>query len=309
MKIYLAGPMRGKPRFNFGEFARAAKWLRNQGHEVVSPAELDLAEGFDPSNPGEISKERYESWMKRDFAAIEKCDTIALLPGWRMSEGAMREYEFAMSLKMMALVITQYDLDHDNCLKCGWAHPPGTRCADAIHVEGCPHCEVGADHACVMPKGAMAMVGPNGDVVVAKNVSGIEATARATIVAIDKLLAKPGSDWPQTGEVRVTNQLTGGEKGSKPERFDLIPAAALRKVARLYGRGAQKYSAHNWRKGYNWSLSLAALERHLAAFKEGEDFDRETNCEHLASVVFHALALLVYADEHPELDDRWKGKK
>lgn len=111
---------------------------------------------------------------------------------------------------------------------------------------------------------------------------------------------------PRVGEVRVTNAKTGGQKGSKSERFDLIPAIAMRKVARLYGRGALKYAAHNWRKGYDWSLSIAALERHLAAFKEGEDFDGETQCEHLASVVFHALALLTYADEHPELDDRWK---
>lgn len=107
-------------------------------------------------------------------------------------------------------------------------------------------------------------------------------------------------------EIRITNPTTGGEKGSKPERFDLIPAKAMRQVARLYGRGALKYACHNWRRGYAWSLSIAALERHLAAFKEREDIDPETECPHLAAVIFHALSLLTFADEHPELDDRWR---
>lgn len=116
--------------------------------------------------------------------------------------------------------------------------------------------------------------------------------------------------WPCdkcNAEIRVTDPNTGGQKGSKLARFDLIPAKALWKVAELYGRGAQKYAEHNWRKGYAWSLSIAALERHLALFKEGEVNDSETGCPHLASVVFHALALLTFAEEHPELDDRFGG--
>lgn len=107
-------------------------------------------------------------------------------------------------------------------------------------------------------------------------------------------------------EVRVTNPITGGQKGAKLARFDLLPAKALWKVAELYGRGAAKYAPWNYRLGYAWSLSIAALERHLALWKEGEETDAETQCHHLASVVFHALALLLFTDEHPELDDRWK---
>lgn len=113
------------------------------------------------------------------------------------------------------------------------------------------------------------------------------------------------TDKPTSTEVRTTS-ATGGEKGTKPERFDLIPVAALSKVAQLYGRGAEKYSEHNWRKGYEWSKSYAALQRHSNAFWNGEDLDPEMQLPHMASVVFHALTLLTFMDEQKQFDDRFK---
>lgn len=107
-------------------------------------------------------------------------------------------------------------------------------------------------------------------------------------------------------EVRTVSS-TGGEKGVKEERYDLLPWEALAKVARHYGVGAQKYAAHNWRRGYEWSKSYAALMRHLTAFWSGEDIDEETGSPHMAAVVFHALALLTFMDEQPDFDDRYKG--
>lgn len=107
-------------------------------------------------------------------------------------------------------------------------------------------------------------------------------------------------------EVRTVSS-TGGEKGTKEERFDLLPWEALAKVARHYGVGAEKYAAHNWRRGYEWSKSYAALMRHLTAFWSGEDIDEETGSPHMAAVVFHALALLTFMDEHPDFDDRYKA--
>lgn len=110
-----------------------------------------------------------------------------------------------------------------------------------------------------------------------------------------------------SSEVRVKNETTGGEKSQKLARFDLVPADAMIQVAEHYGKGARKYADHNWRLGYNWSLSLGALERHLNEFKAGRDFDDETGSNHMAAVVFHALSLLTFYKEHPELDDRFKG--
>jgi 5'(3')-deoxyribonucleotidase len=136
--------------------------------------------------------------------------------------------------------------------------------------------------------------------------------ARARVSSWDEFLAKievragEVRITSSTGEVRVTSP-TGGQKGKKLARPSLIPKGALRRVAELYGRGAEKYDDWNWRKGYNFSLSMDALERHYYAWSEGEQLDPETGCHHLAAVVFHALSLITFEEEHPEFDDRWKG--
>ena len=104
-------------------------------------------------------------------------------------------------------------------------------------------------------------------------------------------------------EVRVTAP-SGGEKGKKLARYDLLPVEPLREVARLYGRGAEKYADRNWELGYDWSLSFAAMQRHAWAFWGGESIDPETERHHLASVVFHAMALMEYEAKGKGRDDR-----
>ena len=110
---------------------------------------------------------------------------------------------------------------------------------------------------------------------------------------------------PESGEVRSIS-VTGGEKGVKPARFDLLPVGPLTVVAELYAAGAVKYDDHNWRKGYEWSKSYAALMRHITQFWDGEDHDQETGLPHVASVVFHAFSLLEGMEHHRDFDDRFK---
>lgn len=106
------------------------------------------------------------------------------------------------------------------------------------------------------------------------------------------------------GEVRITDPNTGGQKGQKPERFDLLPFDALEEIARVYGIGAAKYSDDNWLKGYRWRLSLGALLRHVARWSLGEDRDRETGCHHLAHAAWHCLALITFQARALGTDDR-----
>lgn len=108
-----------------------------------------------------------------------------------------------------------------------------------------------------------------------------------------------------TGEVR-TKSSTGGEKGVKPERYDLIPVEPLAEFARLLGKGAEKYADHNWRRGYEFSKSYQALQRHANAWWSGEDTDEEMGTSHMACVMFHASVLMELRNTHPEFDDRYK---
>lgn len=107
-----------------------------------------------------------------------------------------------------------------------------------------------------------------------------------------------------TGEVRVVDPKTGGEKGSKLARFDLIPQDVLWLLAEHYGRGARKYEDRNWERGYSWSLSIAALMRHLSAFLQGENMDKETGSPHIVAVAWHAFALSAFQERGIGTDDR-----
>ena len=99
---------------------------------------------------------------------------------------------------------------------------------------------------------------------------------------------------PTEQEVRVVDPVTGGTKGQKEERFDLIPPDAMRALARHYGVGCRKYNDRNWEKGYKWGLSVGALQRHLHAWLTGESYDLETGTHHMICVAWHAFTLFVY---------------
>jgi hypothetical protein len=136
-------------------------------------------------------------------------------------------------------------------------------------------------------------------------------------------------------ETRTTSS-TGGQKGTKLARFDLIPAGPLRELAEHYGRGARKYANHQWRQGYEWSKSIAALARHFNDFMAGKDYDvcendpsgcsfvdadgnpfegevtehgstcfNHTGSHHMAAVAWHSFLLLEFKDTHPAHDDRY----
>lgn len=109
-------------------------------------------------------------------------------------------------------------------------------------------------------------------------------------------------------EVRVVDPTTGGEKGQKLARYDLIPVEFEEALANHYGLGARKYEDRNWERGYKWSLSIAALRRHLSAWLGGESRDPETGSSHLICVAWHAIALFIFESRGLGTDDiRRKG--
>ena len=131
-----------------------------------------------------------------------------------------------------------------------------------------------------------------------------------------------------------TTSSTGGQKGVKLQRHDLIPVGSLTKLAEHFGKGARKYDEHQWRQGYEWSKSYSAIQRHLLAFWAGFDYDvcsnepdnclhvtatgeefvaiepdtcyNHTGSHHMTAVAWHSFVLLEFIERFPEHDDRYK---
>lgn len=231
--------MQNMPELNFPAFDRAAKWLREDGWKIISPAEMDRDVGVDGKD--ESTFHTWESCLKRDLHVLTdpKTDAIILMAGWASSPGAREEARTAVT---SGLKLFFYD-------------------------DQSPFSEPRL----------------------------LETTPDVIKMIMDPL------NRSSSGETMVEGS-TGGKKGQKRLRPDLIPPEALREVALCYGIGAEKYDPNNWKKGYPYSASLAALERHLLEWKLGNKDDPD-GFKHLAAVVFHANTL-IYRDElQPEWND------
>ena len=100
--IYVAGPMRGYPMFNFPAFDAASAALRAQGWEVFSPAEHDRASGFDPSNTEMVGFD-ITAAFRWDLATLLHVDAVYFLRGWEASQGANTEHSSAVSLGLQRI--------------------------------------------------------------------------------------------------------------------------------------------------------------------------------------------------------------
>ena len=107
MNIYVAGPMRGLPNFNFPAFHAATARLRALGHTVFNPAERDEEKhGKDiASSPtGDLGEAAQKGFSLREALCADTAwicqhaDAIALLPGWQNSRGALAERALAVAL-------------------------------------------------------------------------------------------------------------------------------------------------------------------------------------------------------------------
>lgn len=269
MNIYLAGPMRGLRSFNFPAFNAAATWLRNRHYVVFNPAEHDTKNGFDPITEDLTGNE--------DLAAR----------GFDLRKALAVDLDY-VALHADAVAVLP-----------GWERSSGARAEVALaHALGLP----------VVPfeRFEAAFWSPISDAYVYPAINAAHTIAPLT-PASGTISAPPAAPLAgANGEIRTTSS-TGGQKGTKPERFDLVPVGALTALARHYGVGAEKYDDNQWRLGYEWSKSYSALQRHLTAWWGGQDIDEETGSNHMAAVAWHSFTLLTFIEEHPDFDNRYKA--
>ena len=89
---------------------------------------------------------------------------------------------------------------------------------------------------------------------------------------------------------------TGGRKidGNKLE-YGLLPPLALEETVKVLTFGAQKYERDNWQVVPDSKRRyFDALQRHVWAWKQGEQIDTESGIHHLA----HAMCCLMFLYEH-----------
>jgi hypothetical protein len=109
--LYIAGPMRGRPRFNFPAFFAAEAILHSRGWATINPASMDNVHyGADVSvdnvdGSEETAAAQYgftiAEAMKRDAAMIcEFADGLYMLRDWELSTGARAEHALAVALHL-----------------------------------------------------------------------------------------------------------------------------------------------------------------------------------------------------------------
>ncbi|MEG6507069.1 dATP/dGTP diphosphohydrolase domain-containing protein [Nitratidesulfovibrio sp. 1201_IL3209] len=101
----------------------------------------------------------------------------------------------------------------------------------------------------------------------------------------------------------VKGGSTSGRKddAGKP-RYDLIPPEAQHALAEVFTRGAERYGERNWEAGFSAGRLIGALDRHITAYKAGQDKDRDSGMPHLWHVLANA-AMLVALEARGKLED------
>jgi hypothetical protein len=99
--------------------------------------------------------------------------------------------------------------------------------------------------------------------------------------------------FDQDGGTRKPQGAVKDDDGKLP--YHLLPPWPIEQIVAVLAFGAEKYAEHNWISGGGLNLSrlVAATERHLAAWKQGEETDSDSGLSHLA----HALCNLVFLME------------
>ena len=108
--VYIGGPMRGRPLFNFPAFDAAAAELRAQGWTVFSPAEHDRTTGFDATLGLDMQPDfDVTEAFRWDVAVLLKVDAVYFLDGWEASQGANTEHAIAVSIGLERMYQTPRD--------------------------------------------------------------------------------------------------------------------------------------------------------------------------------------------------------
>jgi len=105
MRIYLAGPMTGIPKYNFPLFHQVGQHLTDEGHVVYSPLAYwqqmlgpDALHILNSMNPPELADGVRRAFAHQLSWLCRNAEQVQLLPGWHQSPGARAERLVALAL-------------------------------------------------------------------------------------------------------------------------------------------------------------------------------------------------------------------
>lgn len=93
--VYLSGPMTAKHGYTIEEnVAAGVRWYLDCLRRGI-PAFCPHLSGAFPSAWTALP---WESWLAYDFAVIDRCTHVLMLPRWEQSAGAVKEFEYATAI-------------------------------------------------------------------------------------------------------------------------------------------------------------------------------------------------------------------
>lgn len=311
-RLYLAGPMRGIPQFNFPAFDSAAVYLRSIGHEVFSPAENDRTRHGDDFGKDNATGDEHTAAgtgfnlrvaLGEDLAWICKhAEGIALLPGWEASKGANAEKKTAEALGLTIIYL------HNGAA--GWYTLDGPTPVKPIHTPALPLGDEG--YGITMIRDPLPAE------------KKMQTSAKTVNFGIaygegEKKMRTSAKTVDFTALEKFNRELMDYHDGTKPSNpkdvlgimkapLSVLPTQVSYKAALGMLEGALKYGRHNYRViGVRASIYYDACKRHLDSWWEGEDLDPDSKAglHHLdkliasAYVVRDAILQDMFNDDRP----------
>lgn len=91
--------------------------------------------------------------------------------------------------------------------------------------------------------------------------------------------------------------------------LSLIPSVAEEAMARAMMYGTNKYGRYNYCSGHEAGKLIASAKRHLAAWYNGEENDKESGVSHLGHAMCNIAMLLRQIELGTMKDDRYSPEK
>jgi len=307
---YISGQMRGRKLYGFDAFKAVEDLLLARGYCVWNPHQMDLIAGFDVHKlPADHDWNSYppgfdvKACHDRCYGAVQQCDAIYMLKGWRDSKGATAEH--ALAQWMGKRVVYEDDADYTwfNRGDSGQLEECGKRSfLDEIERELVGEALTEA-HATIVRNQIKHAGAPSPWEQIIDHCSPQPKPSSSFLDEIEAEVLDAGVPCGCCGRVEPEGHDCFTEPSSKATnpkdaigalkaKFSTIPAGVMFEIGLALLEGAVKYGRHNYRGvGVRASVYYDACMGHLADWWEGQDMDPDSGLNHVTKFLASGVVL------------------